>query len=174
MATKLPNDNVLVELLSNGGWETLLRVGTGRESAAPASADIIKRYPGITIEGARYLAIRAEQAYLASRALTSMSDEEHVDLGTLPKIPTTSVPGAEPGDIVMIGKQISPGTGPHGTDSGIDTITIFSVSPTRAEILQAMRDRAIELRRQYDMGELDPEDFKDAIEQTYGWFIVEE
>lgn len=173
MPTNVPNDSVLLALLSSGAFETVVRIGGGRESNAPAAASLLKRFPGLSLEGATWLAAQAERAYDAARNLKSYRPDQSIDPRELPTVPSQAIPGAEPGDIVVLGNVIAHDTPSTGKSQAVSVTSVYGSSPSWQQLANDRAKAAQAVAAKYDkLHEMAEEDLDALIDEIMGVFVV--
>ena len=146
----IPSDPVLAELLASGGFETLLRIiaqGSGTDS--PGST-IRLRFPDLSAASVAYLQGKIESAIDAAETFGTLFEGERLSLSMLPRVPTQGTPGTPPGTVVVISKAYGYGLGPKGSDVAHNYTTVYGVSPTKADFIEAAKDKLNEDKQKYE------------------------
>lgn len=169
----LPADPILHELLESGAFETILRSGGGLESTTLTAAGIMTRYPGLSPAGAAYLSHQAALAAQSGSNIVQLDVDAPLPYGELPKVPAHGVPGAKPGDIVVLTKVTMPGGGKRGVDIGINASMVYGVSPTKGSLVGDIATTAQLSSKSYEgIENISEADLNDLSEEIIGVFVV--
>lgn len=169
-----PLDPLLEGILESGGFEQILNASALLGRAELTATSIRKRFPGIYLSTAQMLSRLANEAVKAGRDVMASALSQELDYSALPKIGAHGVPGARPGDVVVLSRVLGAGLGDEGEDVAVNIALPYGATPTAGEVIADIGGTASAIIEEYDdLDELSDAEVDQIIDEIIGVFVVQ-